>query len=233
MNIKEAKDEIEAINKRNENANLKLAAEMLGSMSKLLGDSCELNGELLERVEEGHNRYNTIISDANEKKNDFNKWCKDLYKEVLNFEGNLISVSKAQENGKKFIKKQASKRKKIIKGVMIFVVIISIGFAAVSICGTINEFEWADTLAACLGTIDFAVGVLGFSWERISDMKSQEVGHSLAEMEEAQTKDLSKAVEIAGNINIATGNKVYQDNSKTGINFGKTYKNQGDVYVSK
>jgi hypothetical protein len=205
MTIDQAINKINGINDRNPNDNLRLAAEKLGSISKILDDSYELKDELSKLVEQGQNKYNTNLFDADENVNNFKKWCEGVYRETLDFAkfvaSSIKSIDNARTEGQNYLDKKDVTRKKWIGIFLVVVLVIAIACAVVSILATIKDWAWGDPLATCLGTIDFAVGIFSFSLDRISNIDSQKVSRSLEEMEQAQTTDLNKAIQISEEIN--------------------------------
>lgn len=91
--------------------------------------------------------------------------------------------------------------KNMVKFFLILMIVIAVGMAVAVICGIINGGEWAGIVATILGTVDFVMGILSFSWERISDMEVKSVRTTMGELDKAITDRTEKVEEIERKLN--------------------------------
>lgn len=175
---------------------------LLRGLTPLLGDSFTLKGKLADLIESGKMRYDSRLSQSTVVSNDFEIWAKDVSLYVLEFEKqcreSVCGVYEGYVCGERYLDKSHCVRKTILIGFLIAVIIISFVVAGFAIYGKFASACWADVLSEILGIIDFAVGILGFSIERIFDMKAQAVSRALYEID--RTDDLDEAEKSAKKI---------------------------------
>lgn len=187
------------------NANVDGATDVLKDLSRLLGGGYELDDEVSRYIDSGE-QYKSRLSQSLINSDDFNLWAKELYCTLLSLEKNcrdaMKQINQTSQKALNYISAKNKTRQCVIIAFLILVICIAFVAAAIAVYGMIKSTDWADSWASILGTIDFAIGILGFSIERISDIKAQNISRSLDEMRMAQSSDLQQAEEIAKRIEV-------------------------------
>ncbi len=178
--------------------------------------------EKLKKIAEIHPNY--VISNDFERiienfKSKDSKEVEKLGEEIINIKNKMDE--KGELNEDTFFEKNRIGRKRCLIIFLIIITLIAIGGSIIAIWGAINEVNWANTLATCLGVIDFSIGVLGFSWERISDMKAQKVSREMNELRKINKEDFARSIEQIKNSTIGNNSP----------NFSRTKVKNGNINV--
>lgn len=151
--------------------NLEMFSQILEKMKRLTGDYPDY--QVPAKLEKYLNNFDIY------KQKDLEMLEKEVH-------AKLFIPTQEIEKADEWLINSKNTRKNRIRLVFYIMVTIAIGMAVAVICGIITGGEWAGVVATILGTVDFVMGILSFSWERISDMDAQSV--------EAVKEDLSKEV---------------------------------------
>lgn len=199
------------------NVDLKSSISKLEKMAAFLGDSRRLHGGDKEegaiiqliRAGEKYSLCSQLQSQNNDQNNDFNLWAEKLSTNVSNVMSRWKNVGQVYNRGTAFLQKNGTTRKNIIIGMLIAVIVIAVAFAIIAIYGLVDagENSWAGKLATILGTVDFVVGVLGFSVERICDMKGKSVERQLERVKTISSDDSGAIQTWLNDISISIGNQ--------------------------
>lgn len=112
----------------------------------------------------------------------------------------LFKPTQMYEKAGEALKEYKEYRRTIIKVILSIIVCIAVGAAIFVIYGITRNAEWAGIVATILGTVDFVVGILSFSWERINDMKTQAVKKTMCELDKEMVKGSSQVNDLTNKL---------------------------------
>lgn len=176
------------------------AKATLSDWGNFYGSNYQLDEQSSKYIEDGE-LYKSGISSMGEESN-FKKWTEEFNNAILNCKHKLVSVQNERYRLTKQIEK--GRRKGFLWGLFIIAIAVALVAAAFAVYGKCIDKEnggWADVLATIISSIDFVIGVVGFIFERLSDMEERKDRYLLSEIDSAiASNDLEKIQSIAINI---------------------------------